>query len=122
MKMRRAGPALVTSVFIALAMAACGGAGGGGDTAHSTSAAPRPRQQTPPAGPPPRLTVSHPCDNAKGFTCSTLLVGLDHSGRTPGDPAGMRFLQPVAISADGKTSIFLYNRTLAGLFVADGIR
>src|SRR4051812_2289529 len=77
----------VALIAVALAMAACGGggAGGGGDTTHSTSAAVRARPQSPPAGPPPRLTVSHQCDNAKGFTCSTLLVALDHSGRTPGD-------------------------------------
>ncbi len=72
-------------IAVALAMAACGGGGAGSDTAHSTSAAARTTPPAPPAGPRPRLTVSHPCANAKGFTCSTLLVGLDHSGRTPGD-------------------------------------
>jgi pimeloyl-ACP methyl ester carboxylesterase len=73
----------VSLIAVAVAMAACGG--GGGATEHSTSAAATARQQSPPAGPPPRLTVSRPCDNAKGFTCSTLRVPVDHSGRTPGD-------------------------------------
>jgi pimeloyl-ACP methyl ester carboxylesterase len=72
----------VALIAVAVAMAACGG---GGATEHSTSAAARARQQSPPAAPPPRLTVSRPCDSAKGFTCSTLRVPLDHSGRTPGD-------------------------------------
>ena len=69
-------------VAVALAIAACGG-GGGSDTARSTGAGAEVRQ--PPVGPAPRLTVSHPCDNATGFTCSTLAVALDHSGRTHGD-------------------------------------
>jgi pimeloyl-ACP methyl ester carboxylesterase len=75
-----------TIAVVAVAIAACGGGGGAGgsDTARSTSTAVA-RAQQPPAGPAPRLTVSHPCDNAKGFTCSTLVVPLDHSGRTPGD-------------------------------------
>ena len=41
---------------------------------------------------------------------------------SPSDPAGIKFIQPTAISEDGKTIIFMYNRTLAELFVADGIR
>jgi pimeloyl-ACP methyl ester carboxylesterase len=75
----------VALIAVAVAIAACGGGGGGAgsDTARSTSTTAKARQ--PPAGPAPRLTVSHPCDNAKGFTCSTLVVPLDHSGRTPGD-------------------------------------
>src|SRR5436190_9629275 len=89
---------------VALAMAACGGGGGGGDTAHSTSAAASPTQQSPPPGPPPRLTVSHPCDNAKGFTCSTLLVGLDHSGRTPGD---LRLAVAAADNADAPKGVLV---------------
>jgi pimeloyl-ACP methyl ester carboxylesterase len=75
---------LVALMAVALAIAACGG--GGSDTGRSTSAAAgKARQQPPPPGPAPHLTVSHPCDNASGFTCSTLTVPLDHSGRTPGD-------------------------------------
>jgi pimeloyl-ACP methyl ester carboxylesterase len=75
----------VALIAVALAIAACGSGSGGSDTARSTSSAAKANQPSPPAGPAPRLTVSHPCDNAKGFTCSTLLVPLDHSGRTPGD-------------------------------------
>src|SRR4051794_28218183 len=94
----------VALIAVALAMAACGGGGGSGDSAHSTSAAPRARQQSPPAGPPPRLTVSHPCDDAKGFTCSTLLVGLDHSGRTPGD---LRLAVAAADNADAPKGVLV---------------
>ena len=32
----------------------------------------------------PRLTGAHPCTDAAGFTCSTLSVPLDRSGRHPG--------------------------------------
>jgi pimeloyl-ACP methyl ester carboxylesterase len=32
----------------------------------------------------PKLTGSHPCANASGFTCSTLTVPLDHTGRRSG--------------------------------------
>jgi pimeloyl-ACP methyl ester carboxylesterase len=32
----------------------------------------------------PRLTNPHPCSEAAGFTCSTLQVPLDRSGRLPG--------------------------------------
>jgi pimeloyl-ACP methyl ester carboxylesterase len=94
----------VALIAVALAMAACGGAGGGGDTTHSTSAAHRARQQVPPAGAPPRLTVSHPCADAKGFTCSTLLVGLDHSGRTPGD---LRLAVAAADNADAPKGVLV---------------
>jgi pimeloyl-ACP methyl ester carboxylesterase len=75
-------------IAVALAATACGGGGGGGDgsgSASTAAATTAKRQQAPPAGPAPRLTVSHPCDNAKGFTCSTLTVPLDHSGKVPGD-------------------------------------
>src|SRR3954470_16491320 len=94
----------VALIAVALATAACGGGGGSGDSAHSTSAAPRARQQSPPAGPPPRLTVSHPGDDAKGFTCSTLLVGLDHSGRTPGD---LRLAVAAADNADAPKGVLV---------------
>jgi pimeloyl-ACP methyl ester carboxylesterase len=33
---------------------------------------------------PPALRDAHPCPGARGFTCSTLVVPLDHSGRVPG--------------------------------------
>ncbi|MFC4084048.1 alpha/beta hydrolase [Amycolatopsis samaneae] len=32
----------------------------------------------------PRLTNPHPCPGRPGFTCSTLTVPLDHTGRVPG--------------------------------------
>jgi pimeloyl-ACP methyl ester carboxylesterase len=94
----------VALIAVAVAVAACGGAGGGSDTARSTSVAARAKQQPPPAGPPPRLTVSHPCDNAKGFTCSTLLVPLDHSGRTPGD---LRLAIAAADNADAPKGVLV---------------
>ena len=34
--------------------------------------------------PAPRLTGAHPCPGGSGFTCSTLTVPLDRSGRRPG--------------------------------------
>ena len=36
------------------------------------------------AAPGPALTGSHPCPGAAGYTCSTLSVPLDRSGRVPG--------------------------------------
>jgi pimeloyl-ACP methyl ester carboxylesterase len=94
----------VALIAVAVAIAACGGGGGGGsgDTGRSTSTAPKARQ--PPAGPAPRLTVSHPCDNAKGFTCSTLVVPLDHSGRTPGD---LRLAVAAADNADAPKGVLV---------------
>ena len=38
----------------------------------------------PPAAAAPRLEGAHACPDAEGFTCSTLVVPLDHSGRVPG--------------------------------------
>ena len=94
----------VALVAVAVAIAACGGggAGGGSDTARSTSTAARAQQ--PPAGPAPRLTVAHPCDTAKGFTCSTLVVALDHSGRTPGD---LRLAVSAADNADAPKGVLV---------------
>jgi pimeloyl-ACP methyl ester carboxylesterase len=66
-------PALIA---VACMLAACGGG-----KAHTASTATR---SAPASAPAPRLTGSHPCPHAKGFTCSTLTVPLDHSGRTPG--------------------------------------
>jgi pimeloyl-ACP methyl ester carboxylesterase len=99
--MRRAGVLAV----IAAVVAGCGG--GGSDTARSTTstaAARKDAQQAPPVGPAPRLTVSHPCDNAQGFTCSTLLVPLDHSGRTPGD---LRLAVSAADNADAPKGVLV---------------
>ena len=76
----------VALIAVAFAIAACGG--GGGDTTHSTSAsATQAKRPAAPAdaGPAPRLSASHPCPRAPGFTCSSLAVALDHSGATPGE-------------------------------------
>jgi pimeloyl-ACP methyl ester carboxylesterase len=91
--MRRA--CAVTAV-LAAALMGCGGGSGGSHstttrTATATAAAARP------AAPPPRLERSRPCPNARGFTCSTLPVPLDHSGRTPGE---LRLAVAVGDNAD----------------------
>jgi pimeloyl-ACP methyl ester carboxylesterase len=91
-------------IAVALAIAACGGGGGGADTGRSPSLSAKARQQAPPAGPAPRLTVSHPCENASGFTCATLVVPLDHSGRTPGD---LRLSVAVADNADAPKGVLV---------------
>jgi pimeloyl-ACP methyl ester carboxylesterase len=94
----------VALIAVAVAIAACGGggAGAGSETARSTSTAARTQQ--PPAGRAPRLTVSHSCDNAKRFTCSTLAVPLDHSGRTPGD---LRLAVSAADNADAPKGVLV---------------
>jgi pimeloyl-ACP methyl ester carboxylesterase len=71
--MRRAGVVAV----LAVAVVGCGGATKQQATA-TPAAAPRP------VGPTPRLSASRPCPHAGGFTCSTLAMPLDRSGRTPG--------------------------------------
>jgi pimeloyl-ACP methyl ester carboxylesterase len=94
-------------IALAVAVTACGGGGGASDTATSTgtaSAKAKAQQQQQPAGPAPRLTVSHPCDNAKGFTCSTLTVPLDHSGRTPGN---LRLAVAAADNADAPKGVLV---------------
>ena len=58
-------------------VAGCGGGGGG----HGHTASTRSGTSSPPA---PRLTGSHPCPDAHGFTCATLTVPLDHAGQAPG--------------------------------------
>jgi pimeloyl-ACP methyl ester carboxylesterase len=93
-------------IAVALAVTACGGGGGASDTATSTgtASANAKQQQAPRAGPAPRLIVSHPCDNAKGFTCSTLTVPLDHSGRTPGN---LRLAVAAADNADAPRGVLV---------------
>jgi pimeloyl-ACP methyl ester carboxylesterase len=93
-------------IAVAVAVTACGGGGGASDTATSTgtASAKAKQQQPPPAGPAPRLTVSHPCDNAKGFTCSTLTVPLDHAGRTPGN---LRLAVAAADNADAPKGVLV---------------
>src|ERR687887_582470 len=72
--MRRAG------VIGMLAAAALAGCGGGAKTSGTATGETSRRA----AAPQPRLTSARPCPNARSFTCSTLTVPLDHSGRTPG--------------------------------------
>ena len=74
---------LALIIFAAAMLSACTSAGHGG----SASTSPRPRSPQGPsdaAGPPAQLTKAHPCAGIAGFTCSTLTVPLDHSGRAPG--------------------------------------
>jgi serine/threonine protein kinase len=40
----------------------------------------------------------------------------------PGDPAGITTLSPAAISDDGRTILFIYARSLADLYVAEGLK
>ena len=96
-------------IAVALAMAACGGGGRGSDTGRSTSASStqaKPPAATAPAdaGPTPRLTSSHPCPAARGFTCSSLAVALDHSGATPGE---LRLPVAVADNADAPRGVLV---------------
>jgi pimeloyl-ACP methyl ester carboxylesterase len=67
-------------LVLAGALAACGGGGGSSQATRGTATVKR----AAPA-PVPRLEGAHPCRRAAGFTCSTLRVPLDHSGRTPGE-------------------------------------
>jgi hypothetical protein len=40
----------------------------------------------------------------------------------PGDPAGLTSLSPGAISDDGQTILFNYGRSLADLYLAEGLK
>jgi hypothetical protein len=40
----------------------------------------------------------------------------------PGDPAGITTLTPSAVSEDGKTILFVYGRSLADLYLAEGLK
>lgn len=64
-------------VIAAAVLIGCGG-GGATEPSSTTVAAKRP------VAPKPRLSASRPCPDATGFTCSTLDVPLDHSGRMAG--------------------------------------
>ncbi len=50
------------------------------------------------------LADPHPCADAAGFTCSTLTVPLDHSGRTP----GRLRLQVAVQDVSGARGVFLF--------------
>jgi pimeloyl-ACP methyl ester carboxylesterase len=67
----------VIGVIAAAALIGCGG-GDSNELSTTTAAAKRP------VAPKPRLSAPRPCPNATGFTCSTVDVPLDHSGRTAG--------------------------------------
>jgi pimeloyl-ACP methyl ester carboxylesterase len=88
-------------IAIALAAAACGGGRGGGNEDATTTAAARPASR--PAAP-ARLTAAHPCRGARGFTCSSLTVPLDHSGRAPGE---LRLPVAVADNADAPKGVLV---------------
>jgi pimeloyl-ACP methyl ester carboxylesterase len=94
----------VALIAVAVAIAACGGGDGRGGSGTARSSGTAAGAPQPPAGPAPRLTVSHPCDNAKGFTCSTLAVPLDHSGRTPGE---LRLAASAADNADAPKGVLV---------------
>jgi pimeloyl-ACP methyl ester carboxylesterase len=70
----------LVGVIGVIAAAALIGCGGGDSTEPSSTAVAAKR----PVAPKPRLSASRPCPDATGFTCSTLDVPLDHSGRTSG--------------------------------------
>ena len=91
-------------IAVAVAMTACGGGGAGGgrsDAARSASTATSPPAASPR---PARLTGARPCRAAAGFTCSTLTVPLDHSGRTPGE---LRLPIAVADNADAPKGVLI---------------
>ena len=89
-------------IALALAVAACGGGGDKGATGTTTQA--RPATSAPAQAPAPRLTASHPCPEVPGFTCSSLTVPLDHSGRTPGT---LRLSVAVADNADAPKGVLV---------------
>jgi pimeloyl-ACP methyl ester carboxylesterase len=92
-------------IAVALAVTACGGGGGTtrSDAGRSTSAASQP-QPAPAPAPTPRLAGAHPCPAATGFTCSTLTVALDHSGRMPGQ---LRLPVAAADNADAPRGVLV---------------
>jgi pimeloyl-ACP methyl ester carboxylesterase len=73
-------------IVVAVAVTACGGGGKGAvrsDAVRPTTTATQPAPAPGPAAA-ARLAGSHPCPDAPGFTCSLLIVALDHAGRTQG--------------------------------------
>jgi pimeloyl-ACP methyl ester carboxylesterase len=78
--MRRAvGIALVALV----AVSGCGGGKPAATASRTATAAPAAGRPAT-AAPKPRLAASRPCPQARGFSCSTLAVPLDHTGATAG--------------------------------------
>jgi serine/threonine protein kinase/Tol biopolymer transport system component len=66
--------------------------------------------------------------SAREFPASVFRLDLSTGHREvwkelmPGDPAGITTLSPAAISDDGRTVLFLYARSLADLYLADGLK
>jgi pimeloyl-ACP methyl ester carboxylesterase len=74
------------AAILSVVLAGCtsgGSPGSGGAGTTGPGASPATRQERPAAGA-IRLTGSRPCAGAPAFTCSTLSVPLDHSGRVGG--------------------------------------
>src|SRR5919197_2710440 len=92
--MRRAG------VIGMLAAAALAGCGGGAKTSGTATGETSRRARAPQ----PRLTSARPCPNARSFTCSTLTVPLDWSGRAPGT---LRLPVAVADNADAPRGVLV---------------
>jgi pimeloyl-ACP methyl ester carboxylesterase len=90
-------------IALAVAMTACGGGGKGAVHSDAQRSTPTVKQQPAPA-PAPRLAGSQPCPDAPGFTCSSLVVALDHTGRTPGR---LRLHVAVADNADAPKGVLL---------------
>src|SRR5699024_7429233 len=53
----------------------------------------------------PRLRDARPCPGTQGFTCSTLLVPLDHSGRAAGT---LRLRVAAAANVDAPRGLLLF--------------
>jgi Tol biopolymer transport system component len=66
--------------------------------------------------------------NARGLPAQVFRLDLSTGRReiwkvfAPGDPAGITTLSPAAISADGQTVLFIYGRSLADLYLAEGLK
>jgi hypothetical protein len=71
--------------LLLVALAGCTGGGESGTSGAATTGTAAPGSTGASAnGSPPKLTGSGPCQGVTGFTCSTLSVPLDHSGRVGG--------------------------------------
>jgi pimeloyl-ACP methyl ester carboxylesterase len=97
------------AAVLALAALLLGGCGGGGghasaSTSPATAETATATRRSAPA-PAPTLTASRPCPRAPGFTCSTLAVPLDRSGRVPGT---LRLRVAVADNAGAPRGVMLF--------------
>jgi pimeloyl-ACP methyl ester carboxylesterase len=91
-------------IVVAVAMTACGGGGKGAgrsDPVRSTTTATHPAPAPAPAA---RLAGSRPCPDVPDFVCSSLVVPLDHAGRTPGQ---LRLHIAVAENADAPRGVLV---------------